>query len=233
MLLAILIFSNTLIVQAATIQNSTQNKTYTTKMDENTKKCSKKEINDDLKNDRDKRAIPLWDFIDIGLAGVSWAEFLSKPSLASFGWAVLDTAAIAPLIPSTKYARVGSKYLITVDSIKDLARTSKGRNAIEAALSFSRKVIGFANKSLLDDHYQRHVVKELVYGPISKDGYLNIARELAESLPSSDILVKYRINGERIVYRKSTNDFLVHKADGTIKTLYKPTDGIDYFNRQY
>jgi len=34
------------------------------------------------------------------------------------------------------------------------------------------------------------------------------------------------------MYKKSTNEFAVKGKDGTVRTYFKPTDGINYFNKQ-
>ena len=39
-------------------------------------------------------------------------------------------------------------------------------------------------------------------------------------------------DGDYIYYLESTNEFVVVSTDGYIRTYFKPTDGIDYFNRQ-
>ena len=41
-----------------------------------------------------------------------------------------------------------------------------------------------------------------------------------------------RTNGERLIYDPSRNIFAVSTADGVPKTMFRPTDGINYWMRQ-
>jgi len=61
-----------------------------------------------------------WDAVDVVFAGLSWSDFADDPSLSNFGWAMLDTAALLPIIPSTGYFRRGAEVTsdITASSNK-------------------------------------------------------------------------------------------------------------------
>lgn len=72
----------------------------------------------------------VWDLVDILMAGASWAKMLSEPSWGNFGWAVLDTAALLPLLPSTAYFRQGGKVLLKADEVAKFAKTSKGKRLL-------------------------------------------------------------------------------------------------------
>ena len=75
-----------------------------------------------------------WDVVDILMAGKSWADLFSEPSWANFGWAVLDTAAILPLLPSTAYFRQGGKVMLKADEVAKFAKTSAGKKVIKSAM---------------------------------------------------------------------------------------------------
>lgn len=75
-----------------------------------------------------------WDVVDVLMTGKSWANLFSEPSWANFGWAVLDTAAILPLLPSTAYFRQGGKVMLKVDEVAKFAKTSKGKRVIKSAM---------------------------------------------------------------------------------------------------
>jgi pyocin large subunit-like protein len=85
----------------------------------------------------------------------------------------------------------------------------------------------FKSQELLDSHYMKHASE---FGNITKEQYLKGAQNLTN--PGGNILTKARSNGDILFYNKSTNEFAVKASDGTIRTYFKPTDGIDYFNRQ-
>lgn len=118
------------------------------------------------------------DFIDMAMAGASWYDLIKDPSLKNLTWALLDTAAIAPLIPSSAYVRKGSKYMIPSASIKKLSQTTKGKSAIRQALrTVSKSSLGknqlnqaltLAKKyTLTESQYINHIVN--LHGVYSKE----------------------------------------------------------------
>ena len=46
-----------------------------------------------------------WDIVDIGFCVWSWTDFREDPGWGNFGWAVVDTAALLPILPSSGYIR--------------------------------------------------------------------------------------------------------------------------------
>ena len=52
------------------------------------------------------------------------------------------------------------------------------------------------------------------------------------SNPPANVLTKTRANGDTILYDPSTNTFAVKTAQGSPRTMFKPTDGINYWNKQ-
>jgi len=112
-----------------------------------------------------------------------------------------------------------------VKGVKLVRLTSKG-------MKFTVKGAGknvFKSQELLDSHYTKHASE---FGNITKDQYLKGAQNLTNSNPGGNILTKARPNGDALFYNKATNEFAVKASDGTIRTYFKPTDGINYFNRQ-
>lgn len=102
-----------------------------------------------------------------------------------------------------------------------------GRALVSAAV----KKLTFRSAKLLDEHFDKHVIKKKEYGNISKQTYLEKAQNLIGS-DSSNVLSKKRADGSRVFYNKSTNDFAILSKDGYIQTLFKPDDKLDYYNRQ-
>jgi pyocin large subunit-like protein len=88
---------------------------------------------------------------------------------------------------------------------------------------------GFKTQELLDSHFKKHAAE---FGNITKEQYLKGAQDLVSSKPGGNILTKVRPNGDTIFYNKISNEFAVKTSDGIIRTYFKPTDGINYFNRQ-
>ena len=118
----------------------------------------------------------------------------------------------------------------SADEVKQIAGSGKvssetaKNNGNEAAVH-----AGFRSQKLLDDHFKKHAGE---FGNITQSQYLAAAQNLLNSKPGGDILSKTRANGDVILYNKATNEFGVKTVDGTIRTYFKPSDGINYFNRQ-
>ncbi len=87
----------------------------------------------------------------------------------------------------------------------------------------------FKSQKELNSHYEKH---QKEFGNISKEEYLQGARNLVNSDEGGDIMIKNRVNGDTIYYNKVTNEFAVKDSEGFIKTYFKPESGIDYFNAQ-
>jgi pyocin large subunit-like protein len=83
----------------------------------------------------------------------------------------------------------------------------------------------FKSQELLDSHYAKHVGE---FGNVTKDQYLKGAQNLVNSNSGGNILTKPRTNGDTLFYNKATNEFAVKASDGTIRTYFKPTDGINH-----
>jgi filamentous hemagglutinin len=50
--------------------------------------------------------------------------------------------------------------------------------------------------------------------------------------PPPGTLTKVRPNGEKLFYDPNTNTFAAQAADGAPKTMFKPENGMDYWNNQ-
>jgi len=87
----------------------------------------------------------------------------------------------------------------------------------------------FKTEELLTSHFEKHASE---FGNITQEQYLAKAQKFVKSNPSRNILTKIRANGDVVFYNKSTNEFAVKASNGSIRTYFKPTGGLDYFNRQ-
>ncbi len=83
----------------------------------------------------------------------------------------------------------------------------------------------------LDIHFEKHAA-EWGAGNITKTSYLNRARNLLESAPGGDILGHTRPSGDILRYNVRTNEFAVGTADGTIRTMFRPAEGMNYWLKQ-
>jgi hypothetical protein len=64
----------------------------------------------------------IWDFIDFIFAAWSWGDFIAKPSWGNFGWAMLDTVCLLPLIPSVGYVTRPAKIISKASKTTKVAR---------------------------------------------------------------------------------------------------------------
>ena len=92
---------------------------------------------------------------------------------------------------------------------------------------------GFATDALFDSHFAKHA-SEWGAGNITPSGYHRRAQSLLNREVGGDILTHTRAtNGDLLLrYNARTNEFAVGQANGTIRTLFRPDDGIAYWNRQ-
>jgi hypothetical protein len=127
-------------------------------------------------------------------------------------------ASIVAIVPGASITKQGAKPTLKIS-----------KESAEFVARESAKKFTFKSQALLDEHYAKHG-KE--FGNISKSEYLEGAQKLVNSTAGSDVLIKNRTNGDKIFYNKTTNEFAVMSADGTIRTYFKPREGINYFNGQ-
>lgn len=85
----------------------------------------------------------------------------------------------------------------------------------------------FRNESTLNSHFDKHG-SEFTYENAYE--YQDGANKV---IHSPDALHKTEAeDGDDIYYIEETNEFVVLSTDGFIRTYFKPSDGIDYYNRQ-
>lgn len=117
-------------------------------------------------NDEGIQTRSLWDVLDVVMAGFSWATFLNDPSLGNFGWAILDTAALLPFLPSSAYFRQGGKMVPKLDEVLKFAnKSSKNKSIVKRAIKkiSSSKAISLIRKvakgyNLGDDVFRNHIL---------------------------------------------------------------------------
>ncbi|MBQ8317137.1 MAG: hypothetical protein IJX85_02240 [Lachnospiraceae bacterium] len=85
----------------------------------------------------------------------------------------------------------------------------------------------FRKQQYLDEHFDKHG-EEFDYDNAQE--YLEGANRVIND-PNS-LYKTENEDGDHIYYLESTNEFVVVSTDGYIRTYFKPSAGIDYFNRQ-
>ena len=113
-----------------------------------------------------------------------------------------------------------------VGAIGDIARL--GKAAEEAGPIWS------ATKNLTaEENAAAHAAKHAGEFPelASEAEYTQAAQNFVKS-PPSGALTKVRPNGDTLIYDPATNTFAVRAANGAPRTMFRPTDGANYWNKQ-
>ena len=85
----------------------------------------------------------------------------------------------------------------------------------------------FRNEKLLDDHFEKHGDE---FGYTTKEQYVEGANKVINS-PTS-LHKKEGEDGDDIYYDENNNEIVFVSGDGYIRTYFKPSEGINYYNRQ-
>lgn len=92
-----------------------------------------------------------------------------------------------------------------------------------------RTAIGFASRQKYLDHYEKHGRE---FGTISAEEYLRQAQTLRDRPAGKDVLEVVRADGVISRFDQQSGAFLAFNQDLTIRTFFKPNDGVNYFWRQ-
>lgn len=87
----------------------------------------------------------------------------------------------------------------------------------------------FRSEKLFDSHYEKHGAE---FGDITQDEYLDLANELINAEGENILHKTEKEDGDFLYYNTETNEFLVLSTDGYIRTFFKPSAGLDYWERQ-
>lgn len=92
-----------------------------------------------------------------------------------------------------------------------------------------RTEVGFASRQKLLEHYQKHGRE---FGGVSAEDYLRQAQTLRDRPAGKDVLEVVRADGVISRFDQTSGAFLAFNQDLTIRTYFKPNDGVNYFWRQ-
>ena len=88
-------------------------------------------------------------------------------------------------------------------------------------------VLEFRNDNLWEEHFLKHGGE---FGYTTKEDYLEGANEVVTSAFSKH--KQEAEDGDDIYYDAENNEIVFVSKDGYIRTYFKPSDGIEYYNRQ-
>src|SRR5690606_22797497 len=107
---------------------------------------------------------------------------------------------------------------------KPVFKVAKGTSRIAG------KVGNFGNKTLLNEHFIKH--GDEFGGKFRNAEEYAIGAQNFFKREGDDVFEFVRENGEIVKFDTANNIFGVAKDDGTIKTMFKPDEGFDYFKDQ-
>lgn len=119
---------------------------------------------------------------------------------------------------------IASFFGWNINSNWNTASTNDSSNTATVEENYS---LTFRNDTLLEDHFKKHG-SEFNYK--TKEEYLKGAIDIVNS--SSSKQKTEEEDGDKIYYSEEKNEIVFVSKDGYIRTYFKPSDGINYFNRQ-
>lgn len=88
----------------------------------------------------------------------------------------------------------------------------------------------FRNQKLLNQHFEKHGGEFSEFNYITAQDYEKGASDV---INNPNALFKTEAeDGDGVYYIEQSNEFVVLSTDGYIRTYFRPTRGIEYFNRQ-
>lgn len=138
---------------------------------------------------------------------------------------VVDEVAIEAANPINyvPVAGVLKKVEKAAEVVNDLRRASKAEDVAVWSATKSRSAVENAF-----EHWQKHAAEFPEFA--NSKQYVEAAQSFATNPPAS-ALIKTR-GADTLIYDRGTNTFLVRGADGAPRTMFRPTDGINYWDKQ-
>ncbi|HTC93412.1 MAG TPA: RHS repeat-associated core domain-containing protein [Terriglobales bacterium] len=178
-----------------------------------------------------------WCFFHaIGLAQTQKEEAdVTRQALANRGVKIYQNGVQVNLakVPDSQVIDLGVHYWRAVLASEDGEVNTYTPSAAVAAMAVGH----FANGALLESHFADHGTD---FGAKTKAEYEQQASKFLNGPRGSGVLEKIRpSNGDIVRYNPATEEFGVARADGTIRTYFKPDPAVhglptnlDYFNAQ-
>lgn len=114
-----------------------------------------------------------------------------------------------------------------IGMVADESSQEEPDNSEATQSAIQEKKYEFREQQYLDEHFKKHG-SEFDYE--TAEEYLAGANRVIND-PNSLYKTEAE-DGDHIYYLESSNEFVVVSTDGYIRTYFKPSAGIDYFNRQ-
>lgn len=89
--------------------------------------------------------------------------------------------------------------------------------------------VGFTSKRGLEEHFRKHGDE---FGAITEAQYLRLAQELRDADVGGSVRETVRSDGVITRFDTRSGGFIAFHEDKSIRTFFKPNDGLRYFERQ-
>lgn len=147
-----------------------------------------------------------WDVTDIAMAWISWAQFFNDNSWKNFGWAILDTVSLLPLIPSLSYVRNSDEAIKLI--VSSYLQWGKYRQWIMNAFTYKIGDFRFNRTAAL------HMYEKARYVPVA---FIEQVIRVGKQVPDK------RMPGFIAYY---VNNLYVNGKRYNFKVVYNPTTNI-------
>ncbi|MDZ4774329.1 MAG: hypothetical protein SGI72_14470 [Planctomycetota bacterium] len=175
--------------------------------------------------------------------GTAAADSATSGSSSSVGTATQEPRASGPNASESTTSSSSSKAAPTKPATNaSIAKPSVSSNAPANATTRaapaetkpgvpagSTSTVGFGSTRAFDDHYEKHGSE---FGSITQAQYLALAQQVRDAPVGGSILEAVRDDGVISRFDKKSGAFLAFNENKTIRTFFKPNDGVRYFERQ-
>lgn len=134
--------------------------------------------------------------------------------------------------PVTESVTEQATYTATTESVTEPPTESPTEEQIFDDYADDVQVeYSFRTKKQLEQHFEKHGSEfDGDFDYETAEEYEDGANDV---INNPDALYKTeKEDGDGVYYIESTNEFVILSTDGYIRTYFRPTAGIDYFNRQ-
>ncbi len=194
------------------------------------------------------QGIVAWVFAKAGIRATKGALAAGR-ALSTAGSDVAAGEAVAALVKELRASKIGSGFADWVEQNWSRLRDDpklrmQSRPSVEGAPGATENVRARGGdtpeprwsetkaKSATENaqaHWEKHRTEFPEYK--NSQEYVQGAGDFASN-PPPGTLTKVRPNGDTMLYQSSTNTFVVRAANGVPRTMFRPTDGINYWNKQ-
>ena len=118
-------------------------------------------------------------------------------------------------------------------AVEEEMESAKGavEEELESASSTLEKAWSATKNMSAGENAAEHAAKHAGDFGLSESEYIQAAQKFVQN-PPQGVLTKIRPNGDTLLYSPTTNTFAVRAASGAPRTMFRPTDGINYWNKQ-